>query len=353
MKKKLLIMITVCMLLAFSKLTVLAAEEDATSLPVEQDVMAEVIPVDDNSPLTENESEEVLEDDSQAVAEGEDVLAPVLPEETAEEPEDVIGEMPAEVVEEPETEDVYEEVVVPDDEVGIEGETTEAQVDVGETETLVEEQPLVIDSKENILAENTETLVEETALVEEFDTVATLASSEMETMAAPAIEGITLQEIPGVMLSVETKPQKESGFYRGIDVSSHQGQIDWAQVAASGQVDFAIVRSLCWNKSTNSYGIDSSFVYNVTEARKYGIEVGTYLYSYAFNERQFTEEVDFFLNSPEIKNLMNSGFRFDLPVYLDYEDPLILKNTKNATERTNHLAYGLSYLEQRSFRTAL
>lgn len=142
---------------------------------------------------------------------------------------------------------------------------------------------------------------------------------------------------------------QNSGVAYGIDVSSHQGLINWQAVKASG-VQFAIIRSLCWDKSTNNYRIDPYFDYNVRNAKANGIKVGTYLYSYAYSKAEMLQEVQFFLNSAEIKNMLNSGVYFDLPVYIDYEDPLITKNTANLTigQRTEIVRYGMQVLEQGS-----
>ena len=80
----------------------------------------------------------------------------------------------------------------------------------------------------------------------------------------------------------------------GIDVSSHQGVIDWQQVANSG-VSFAMIRALTWSNSANYYVIDPYFEVNVRNAKANGIKVGVYLYSYAFSEAEIEEEVFFFL----------------------------------------------------------
>ena len=64
---------------------------------------------------------------------------------------------------------------------------------------------------------------------------------------------------------------------KGIDVSKHQGKIDWQKVKAAG-VEFAIVRA--------GYGmyenqVDPQFAANMEGAISAGIPVGVYWYSYA------------------------------------------------------------------------
>lgn len=64
----------------------------------------------------------------------------------------------------------------------------------------------------------------------------------------------------------------------GIDVSEHQGKIDWAKVKADG-VAFAIIR--CGYGSDYTSQDDDYFLENVRGAQANGIPFGVYLYSYA------------------------------------------------------------------------
>lgn len=181
-------------------------------------------------------------------------------------------------------------------------------------------------------------------------------SATAKIAAGTVIKAGTLQvrDSAGNISSYGTKitlPEKaKQGTLHGIDVSAHQGYINWAQVAASGQVDFAIIRSLCWDRNKGYYAIDPYFDYNVRTAKAYGINVGTYLYSYAFSESEMREEIEYFMNSAEIKNLMRDGIYFDLPVYIDYEDPLIAENTGHLGigARTNIVRYGMNLIDQYS-----
>ncbi len=65
---------------------------------------------------------------------------------------------------------------------------------------------------------------------------------------------------------------------KGIDVSKHQGVIDWDKVKASGQVDFAILRAGFGKESSQ---IDVQFEWNYSECKRLGIPCGAYWYSYA------------------------------------------------------------------------
>lgn len=168
---------------------------------------------------------------------------------------------------------------------------------------------------------------------------------------------IKIKDSLGNISSYGTKIVLDSAFTscRGIDISSHQGNIDWAKVKASGKVDFVVVRALTWSKSKGYYTIDPKFDYNVRQAKNYGIPVGAYLYSYAFNSSEMLEEVNYFLNSSEVKALRSEGYMFDLPVFIDYEDPLISKNTsgRSIDQRTNDVRVGMARLKEKGYKAGV
>lgn len=92
---------------------------------------------------------------------------------------------------------------------------------------------------------------------------------------------------------------------RGIDVSSHQGEIDWNAVKSSG-VEFALVRAGYGDKA------DTRFTENIKYAQRVGIKVGVYWFSYALNEAEAKEEASYCYNT--IK-----PYKLDLPVFYDFE----------------------------------
>ena len=96
---------------------------------------------------------------------------------------------------------------------------------------------------------------------------------------------------------------------KGIDVSYHQGTIDWGKVKNSG-IEFAIIRI--------GYGMydnqkDTQFETNYKNARAVGIPVGVYHYSYAKTVDEAKREADLVLKWLNNRDL-------DLPVYFDIED---------------------------------
>ena len=96
---------------------------------------------------------------------------------------------------------------------------------------------------------------------------------------------------------------------KGIDVSKHQGAIDWQKVKNSG-IDFAILRA--------GYGkydgqTDERFEENYINAKKAGIKIGAYHYSYAKSVEDAKKEAEVFLKWID-------GKRFEYPVAFDVEE---------------------------------
>lgn len=96
---------------------------------------------------------------------------------------------------------------------------------------------------------------------------------------------------------------------KGIDVSKHQGKIDWAKVAKS-DIEFAIIRA-GYGKFDNQK--DERFEENYSGAKKAGLKVGTYHYSYAKTVEDAKNEAEVFLNWVK-------GKQFDYPLVLDVEE---------------------------------
>lgn len=98
---------------------------------------------------------------------------------------------------------------------------------------------------------------------------------------------------------------------RGIDVSEHQQEIDWAAVAADG-VEFAIIRVGYRGYSVGSLFEDLYFRQNIEGALKNGLRVGVYFFSQATNAEEAKEEAHFVLDAI-------ADYPVDLPVCYDWE----------------------------------
>ena len=94
-----------------------------------------------------------------------------------------------------------------------------------------------------------------------------------------------------------------------IDVSEHNGTIDWSAVKKAG-VDGAIIRLGFGNTRT-----DYQLANNVSSCEKLGIPYGVYLYSYAYNTDSAEEEAVF-----TAKVLSERGYEPSLPIFYDLEE---------------------------------
>lgn len=77
----------------------------------------------------------------------------------------------------------------------------------------------------------------------------------------------------------------------GVDVSAHQGAIDWETVKAAG-VDFAILRCGFRGYGSGALAVDEYFDRNIQGALAAGIEVGVYFYSQAISVEEAVEEAE-------------------------------------------------------------
>lgn len=99
--------------------------------------------------------------------------------------------------------------------------------------------------------------------------------------------------------------------HKGIDVSKHQGEIDWNQVAGDG-VEFAFIRVGNRGYGSGKLVEDDFFAANMTAAQAAGIKVGVYIYSQAINEQEVLEEANFVLNKI-------APYNVECPVVFDVE----------------------------------
>ena len=145
-----------------------------------------------------------------------------------------------------------------------------------------------------------------------------LVSPREEGPDRPAEPEATLPEPPA-------NPYAETDFYRegefilcdggefpvGVDVSSHQNEIDWQAVAESG-VDFAMIRVGYRGYTEGGLFTDEYWEENVAGALDAGLQVGVYFYSQAISVEEAKEEAKFVLKALR-------GWDITFPVVFDWE----------------------------------
>ena len=110
----------------------------------------------------------------------------------------------------------------------------------------------------------------------------------------------------------------------GIDVSYHQGDIDWNKVAADG-IDFAIIRVGYRGYESGLLNLDSKFHTYMKGALNAGLDVGVYFYSQAVSAEEAIEEANFVMEQIH-------GYDVAFPVVFDWEI------TDSEMARTNGIA---------------
>lgn len=96
---------------------------------------------------------------------------------------------------------------------------------------------------------------------------------------------------------------------KGIDVSKHQGNVNWSHVKADG-VKFAVLRAGYGKEISQK---DRQFENNYAGCKSNAIPCGAYWYSYAMSETEARQEAEVCLK-------VLSGKTFEFPIYYDIEE---------------------------------
>ncbi len=112
----------------------------------------------------------------------------------------------------------------------------------------------------------------------------------------------------------------------GIDVSAHQGVIDWQAVADAG-IQFAIIRLGSRGLVEGVLKEDAYAQVNLQQARQAGIQVGAYFFSQAISVEEAKKEA-------ELALAILDGFALDLPLVYDWEYVDEESRTANVDART-------------------
>ena len=155
-----------------------------------------------------------------------------------------------------------------------------------------------------------------------------VGSYSARTLGTPAETAQTPAEPVDLEPTVAENSYDAAGFYEeggfkryksadtvasvGVDVSSHQQQIDWELVAANG-VEFAMIRAGYRGYTQGEIQPDDYFTQNIEGALAAGLDVGVYFFSQALDEAEAVEEANFVLE--QIKD-----YPLSYPVIFDWED---------------------------------
>lgn len=127
-----------------------------------------------------------------------------------------------------------------------------------------------------------------------------------------------------------------------IDISEHNGTIDFAKVKESG-INKAILR-IGWIGNKDNHTIDKKFNEYYSKCRYYNIKVGIYVYSYCNNLKAIKSACRWVE-----KNLYNKTI--DLPVFIDLEDTTIYPLSQK--ELTDHAVEFCKYFENLGYKSGV
>lgn len=127
---------------------------------------------------------------------------------------------------------------------------------------------------------------------------------------------------------------------QGIDVSDHQGEIDWEQVADAGY-DFVFIRvGYRGYGEEGTLNEDTKAIEYLQEAKKAGLQVGAYFFSQAISEEEAAEEAQF---AAEV--IKESGVTLNLPLVYDPELSGVSYGRANHLDREQWCANALAFKE--------
>lgn len=132
----------------------------------------------------------------------------------------------------------------------------------------------------------------------------------------PAYDNVPANEYADAVFMLDEMGYKycavgEGESLTGIDVSEHQGVIDWKRVAASG-VDYAMIRLGYRGYTEGVVNRDAFFTANINGALEAGLEVGVYFFSQAISVEEALEEARFVVRALE-------DYDITWPVVYDWE----------------------------------
>ena len=110
------------------------------------------------------------------------------------------------------------------------------------------------------------------------------------------------------------KTYEDENYYslNGIDVSEHQGEIDFSTLKDQG-IEFVYLRLGYRSYGDGSLHLDACFEENYQKAKEAGLLIGVYFFSQAINEKEAIDEAYFVKDNLKGKSI-------DLHVVYDLED---------------------------------
>lgn len=108
------------------------------------------------------------------------------------------------------------------------------------------------------------------------------------------------------------KKYKNENTMIGVDVSTWQDTINWEKAKKAG-VEFAMIRLGFGHNKKNQMVMDTEYKNNIENAKKAGIPVGVYFFSYAKDVYEAREQAKYVIDTL-------NGITLELPIAFDWEN---------------------------------
>lgn len=142
---------------------------------------------------------------------------------------------------------------------------------------------------------------------------------------AEVIHRIETNSVPDI--KPPTLPVSQTaGFLYGIDVSKHQGSINWTQVKNDG-IEFAFIKVAGRGYETGKLYYDTRYKENLSGATSAGIKVGAYFFSQATTVMEAREEASMMIDALK-------GYEITYPVVFDWETDRGYRTNTNISQST-------------------
>lgn len=137
-------------------------------------------------------------------------------------------------------------------------------------------------------------------------------------------------QIAGTVFQEVVETYKDEDTMIGIDVSKWQGKIDWQKVKESG-VEFAMIRLGTQRGIGKDSVLDPYFKENMKMAKKVGIPVGVYYFSYASSTDEALSQASWVVE--QLK-----PYQLSLPISFDWETFSIFNQLNISIYNLNEIA---------------
>lgn len=204
-------------------------------------------------------------------------------------------------------------------ETEVEAEVSEPVTEIAKEEPIVPEESLKgteseAKEPEEILGEAEDSLEESAELSEELESNEPVSIDPQDPgkyrLTGEGTGDVQFSEISTQAVSPAAK-YADCIIQKGIDVSYHNGTINWKKVKNDG-VDFAFIRVGYRGYENGKLAMDSKAIENMKNANAAGVPIGVYFFSQAISKTEAYAEADYIISKI-------AGYQIDLPVVFDFE----------------------------------